>query len=126
MIKIIATGNIDKDAELKQIGGNNYACFSIAITEKVKGESRTTWVDVVKYDKEGELTPYLKKGVRVQVIGKPTTSGYTNKNGDIVSTLTIWVMNELEFQGGMKKEEGNGGILQPSTGLFSVSSVTIL
>lgn len=109
MIKIIATGNIDKDAELKQIGGNNYACFSIAITEKVKGESRTTWVDVVKYDKEGELTPYLKKGVRVQVIGKPTTSGYTNKNGDIVSTLTIWVMNELEFQGGMKKEEGNGG-----------------
>jgi single stranded DNA-binding protein len=108
MIKIIATGNIGKDAELKQIGGNNYACFSIAITEKVKGESRTTWVDVVKYDKEGKLTPYLKKGVRVQVIGKPTTSGYTNKNGDIVSTLTIWVMNELEFQGGMKKEEGNG------------------
>lgn len=109
MIKIIATGNIGKDAELKQIGGNNYACFSIAITEKVKGESRTTWVDVVKYDKDGKLTPYLKKGVRVQVIGKPTTSGYTNKNGDIVSTLTIWVMNELEFQGGMKKEEGNGG-----------------
>lgn len=109
MIKIIATGNIGKDAELKQIGGNNYACFSIAITEKVKGESRTTWVDVVKYDKEGKLTPYLKKGVRVQVIGKPTMSGYTNKNGDIVSTLTIWVMNELEFQGGMKKEEGNGG-----------------
>ena len=109
MIKIIATRNIGKDAELKQIGGNNYACFSIAITEKVKGESRTTWVDVVKYDKEGKLTPYLKKGVRVQVIGKPTTSGYTNKNGDIVSTLTIWVMNELEFQGGMKKEEGNGG-----------------
>lgn len=109
MIKIIATGNIGKDAELKQIGGNNYACFSIAITEKVKGESRTTWVDVVKHDKEGKLTPYLKKGVRVQVIGKPTTSGYTNKNGDIVSTLTIWVMNELEFQGGVKKEEGNGG-----------------
>lgn len=109
MIKIMATGNIGKDAELKQIGGNNYACFSIAITEKVKGESRTTWVDVVKHDKEGKLTPYLKKGVRVQVIGKPTTSGYTNKNGDIVSTLTIWVMNELEFQGGVKKEEGNSG-----------------
>lgn len=109
MIKIIATGNIGKDAELKQIGGNNYACFSIAITEKVKGEARTTWVDVVKHDKEGKLTPYLKKGIRVQVIGKPTTSGYTNKNGDIVSTLTIWVMNDLEFQGGVKKEEGNGG-----------------
>lgn len=108
MIKIIATGNIGKDAELKQIGGNNYACFSIAITEKVKGESRTTWVDVVKHDKEGKLTPYLKKSVRVQVIGKPTTSGYTNKNGDVVTSITIWA-NELEFQGGVKKEEGNGG-----------------
>lgn len=108
MIKIIATGNIGKDAELKQIGGNNYACFSIAITEKVKGEARTTWVDVVKHDKEGKLTPYLKKGTRVQVIGKPTTSGYTNKNGDVVTSITIWA-NELEFQGGVKKEEGNGG-----------------
>lgn len=108
MIKIIATGNIGKDAELKQIGGNNYACFSIAITDKVKGESRTTWIDVVKYDKEGKLTPYLKKGIRVQVIGKPTTSGYTNKNGDVVTSITIWA-NELEFQGGVKKEEGNGG-----------------
>lgn len=100
MIKIIATGNIGKDAELKQIGGNNYACFSIAITEKVKGEARTTWVDVMKHDKDGKLTPYLKKGTRVQVIGKPTTSGYTNRNGDIVTSLTIWVMNDLEFQGG--------------------------
>lgn len=108
MIKIIATRNIGKDAELKQIGGNNYACFSIAITEKVKGESRTTWVDVLKHDKEGKLTPYLNKGIRVQVIGKPTTSGYTNKNGDVVTSITIWA-NELEFQGGVKKEESNGG-----------------
>lgn len=103
MIKIIATGNIGKDAELKQIGGNNYASFSIAITERVKNETKTTWVDVMKYDKEGKLTPYLKKGVRVQVIGKPTTSGYTNKNGDVVASITIWA-NELEFQGGVKKE----------------------
>ena len=42
MIKIIATGNIGKDAELKQIGGNNYACFSIAITEKLK--------EIIQYD----------------------------------------------------------------------------
>ncbi len=104
MIKTIATGNIGKDAELKQIGGNNYACFSIAITEKVKGEARTTWVDVVKHDKDGKLTPYLKKGTRVQVIGKPTTSGYTNKNGDIISSITIWA-NELEFQGSANKDE---------------------
>ena len=63
---------------------------------------------MVKHDKEGKLTPYLKKGIRVQVIGKPTTSGYTNKNGDVVTSITIWA-NELEFQGGVKKEEGNGG-----------------
>ena len=104
MIKTIATGNIGKDAELKQIGGNNYACFSIAITEKVKGEARTTWIDVVKHDKDGKLTPYLKKGTRVQVIGKPTTSGYTNKNGDIISSITIWA-NELEFQGSASKDD---------------------
>lgn len=104
MIKTIATGNIGKDAELKQIGGNNYACFSIAITEKVKGENRTTWVEVIKLDKDGKLTPYLKKGTRVQVIGKPTTSGYTNRNGDIVTSITIWA-NELEFQGSANKDE---------------------
>lgn len=109
MIELTVTGNIGKDAELKKVGNNNYAAFSLAITGKVKGENKTTWIDVMKYDKEGKLTPYLKKGVKLWLRGRPTTSGYTSKNGEIVSTLTLWVMNDLEFQGGVKKEEGNGG-----------------
>ena len=109
MIELTVTGNIGKDAELKKVGNNYYAAFSLAITERVKGENKTTWIDVMKYDKEGKLTPYLKKGVKLWLRGKPTTSGYTNKSGDIVSALTMWVMNDLEFQGGVKKEGDNGG-----------------
>ncbi|RHV96951.1 single-stranded DNA-binding protein [Odoribacter sp. OF09-27XD] len=90
MIEIQAIGNIGKDAEQKVIGGNSYASFSLAITEKVKGEDKTTWVRVMKIDKEGKLTAYLTKGTKIYVRGNPYFSAYTNKSNDVIPDVTIW------------------------------------
>lgn len=103
MFSVTAAGNIGKDAELKEIGGNKYASFSIAIQERTKDGSKTTWIRAMKSDKEGKLTPYLTKGMKVFVIGKPTISAYKNKDGEAVGDLTIWV-NELEFGGSAKTD----------------------
>lgn len=97
MIKIEAIGNLGKDAEQKTIGGNTYASFSIAVTKRVKGENKTIWYNVMKSDKDGKLTPYLVKGMKVFVSGEPTLSAYISKNtGNAIAELTIWA-NELEF-----------------------------
>lgn len=105
MFQITAAGNIGNDAELKEIGGNKYASFSIAIKERTKDGSKTTWARAMKVDKEGKLTPYLTKGMKVFVIGRPTISAYINKDKEAVGDLTIWV-NELEF-GSSAKAENN-------------------
>lgn len=90
MIEIQAIGNIGKDAEQKVIGGNSYASFPLAITEKVKGEDKTTWVRVMKIDKEGKLTAYLTKGTKIYVRGNPHFSAYVNKSNDAIPDVTIW------------------------------------
>lgn len=97
MIEIQAIGYLGKDAEQKTIGGYSYASFSIAITKKTKGEDKTTWIRVMKMDKEGKLTSYLTKGTKVWVRGNPSFSPYINKNtGEPVSDTTIWA-DKLEF-----------------------------
>lgn len=97
MIKVTAIGNIGKDAELKTIGGAQYASFSIAVTRKVKGDNKTFWYNVMKYDKDGKLAQYLTKGTKVFVSGEPSLSAYVSKNtGDAIADMTIWT-NELEF-----------------------------
>ena len=126
MIKIEAIGNLGKDAELKIIGGNSYASFSIATSEKVKGETKTTWFNVMKIDKEGKLTAYLTKGMKVWVSGRPSLSAYVSKNtGEVIPDLTIWA-NELDFcspaeqkqqQAISKKSSINSFSLQEDDGL---------
>lgn len=108
MIKIEAIGNLGKDAELKTIGGNSYAAFSIAVSEKIKGELKTTWFNVMRIDKEGKLTPYLTKGMKVWISGKPSLSAYVNKNtNEAVPDLTIWA-NELEFYSSVEQKQQQG------------------
>lgn len=104
MNKYFVSGNIGQDAEQKSIGGNCYASFSIAVTEKVKGENKTTWVRVMKMDQEGKLTPYLTKGKRICVIGKPSFSAYKTKSGEAATDITVWA-NELEFYETNKEAE---------------------
>lgn len=97
MIEIQAIGYLGKDAEQKTIGGNSYASFSIGISEKVKGEDKTTWIRVMKLDKEGKLTTHLTKGTKVWVRGNPYFSAYISKNtGDAIPDTTVWA-DKIEF-----------------------------
>jgi hypothetical protein len=105
MIKIELIGNIGKDAETITIGGNTYASFTIAVSDQVKGEEKTTWYRAMKSDKDGKLVPHLTKGKKLFICGKPTISAcISQKTNTAVGDLTIWI-NELVFCGGGSKEE---------------------
>ena len=105
MIKIQVIGNIGKDAISQTIRQNNYAKFSLADRDgkDQNGQENTLWVDCLKLDKEGKLTPFLTAGKTIFVEGKPSANAYTNKEGKAVASLTIWV-NDLEFVASPKKE----------------------
>lgn len=97
MIQLNIIGNIGKDAAQVVLGGVPYASFTVAVTDRSKGESKTTWIKALKSDREGKLTPYLTKGTKVYLSGHPTISAYISKNtGKPMPDFTIWV-NNLEL-----------------------------
>ena len=91
MQQILLTGNLGKDAELKKLGTNDYAVFSIGCSRKnTKGESETTWYDCYKYGANEKLLPYLLKGTKVLIQGELTIKQtekegktYVNKNVNV-------------------------------------------
>lgn len=86
MIKLILTGNIGKDAEVREMqSGDKAISFSVAHTEKYQGKDgntheTTTWVNCTKFVKKDQSTriaDYLKKGTKVYVEGTPSARPYT-------------------------------------------------
>lgn len=99
MIKTEVIGCVGQDAVLRDIAGNTYACFDLAVKERVKGEEKTTWVRVRKFDKEQKLAQYITKGKAIFVEGRPQVSAYQNKDGNPAADLTVWA-ERMEFISG--------------------------
>ena len=99
MERVEIIGNIGRDAETKTIGNNDYAAFSVAVTDKYGETERTTWYACLKLDKNKKLVNHLTKGTKVYVSGRPQANAYTNDKGQTIASINVWV-NELEFCGG--------------------------
>jgi single-strand DNA-binding protein len=102
MIAATVAGNVGKDAELKQAGGDQVLEFSVASSEKVKNEDVTTWVRCTLWGKRGaSLAQYVKKGSPVTVTGSLAERAFTDKNGAKRSSLELRV-SDIKLQGGKR------------------------
>mgnify|MGYP001034431801 CR=1 FL=1 len=77
MQQLLIAGTIGRDAVVRHTqGGKAVAGFSVAVDngKDQSGNKRdATWFDCSLWDKRGEgLAPYLTKGTRVAVTGRPT------------------------------------------------------
>ena len=117
MIKTEVIGCVGQDAVLREIAGYTYTCFDLAVMERVKGEERTTWVRIRKFDKEQKYAQYITKGKAIYVEGRPQVSAYTNKEGNPAADMTVWA-DRLEFiagagSGGSQQQTGYAQSVQP-------------
>ena len=103
------TGNIGRDAELRQIGNNNYYCFPVAIDSRAK-DAATDWVDVCLYAREGsKMGNVLKKGNGVFAIGRSSVRAYTGRDGQVRASETLWADTvELTKFAPANEEEAEG------------------
>jgi single-strand DNA-binding protein len=79
MYKIIFTGNVGKDAEVKEIKGYKVINFSVAV--KVSKEV-IQWTECAiwrKLDQSVSIADYLKKGTKVLIEGEPSVEIYNEK-----------------------------------------------
>lgn len=103
MIKLIVSGRVGSDAELKTVGDTTVCSFSIAHTEKVYGPTpseKVIWVTCSIWGERGvKLAPYILKGTFVVVEGSGGVNGYLNKNTGAAEAVIRCMVNSLEFGG---------------------------
>lgn len=102
MNKVILVGRLTKDPEVRYTQGQNsmaVARYTLAVDRKVsKGEEKQTdFISCVAFGKNGEFAEkFLRKGMKIAVVGRIQTGSYTNKDGAKVYTTDV-VVEEHEF-----------------------------
>jgi len=98
MKKMIITGNVGRDPELRaDQNGNQFATFSVGVNVGTKDAPKTDWVDISCNGKLADVTKlYVKKGTKVLIEGYPTANAYMNKENKPVASLRLFA-NNLEL-----------------------------
>ena len=95
MQTVIIAGNVGNVKEIRDVGGDKVLNFSIAVDngKDKNGERReSTWWDCSLWGKRAEsLAPYIAKGSKLTVQGKPSARAHEGK-----AYLGVTV-NELTF-----------------------------
>ena len=113
MIKVIVTGHLGKDCEVRHQSGFSVINFSLASTEKWKDkngqpQSKTTWFDCAVFKRDGgslAIADYLKKGTMVLVEGKPDARSWIDEQNMVSRHVMKIEVKNLELLGAAKPTE---------------------
>lgn len=102
MNKVVLMGRLTKDPEVRYSQGEKpmaIARYTLAVDRKFKrdGEANADFINCIAFGKNGEFAEkYLRKGIKIAVVGRIQTGSYTNKDGNKVYTTDV-VVEEHEF-----------------------------
>jgi single-strand DNA-binding protein len=103
MIKLIVSGRVGNDAEVKNVGDNTVCSFSVAHSEKVYGPNpseKVIWITCSIWGERGvKLAPHILKGTFVVVEGTGGVNAYLNKNTGAAEAVIRCMVNSLDFGG---------------------------
>ena len=86
MLNITAHGNLGKDPELKNVGQNQVASFSLAVRT---GKDETTWMNCAVWGKRAQTAAeYLRKGAKITIAGQGKLNTYM-KDGVEKQSLNV-------------------------------------
>nr|WP_317632618.1 single-stranded DNA-binding protein [uncultured Flavobacterium sp.] len=112
MNQLILLGNVGADAEVHKFENNRFAIrFSLAVTESWKDnqgvkQSKTEWFRCVRYANSEALAPYIKKGIKLLVVGKANAEAYL-KDGEAIAVNTC-VVKDINFLDTLNAQNQNG------------------
>lgn len=107
MNKVILAGRLTHDPEIKYAGETCVARYSLAVDRKYRkdGEPSADFIRCVAFGTNGQFAEkYLRKGMKIAIVGRIQTGSYTDKNGNKVYTTDI-VVEEHEFCESKKEEQ---------------------
>lgn len=92
-------GRLTKDVDVRRSGDSVFARYTLAVDRRFKREGDPTadFINCVVFGKGAEFAEkYLRKGIKIAVVGRIQTGSYTNQQGDKVYTTDV-VVEEQEF-----------------------------
>jgi single-strand DNA-binding protein len=100
MNKVMLIGRLGKDPETRFSGdGLQITTFSVATSEKYKGEQQTEWHNIVSFGKLAEVCgTYLHKGKQVFIEGKIKTNSWSGEDG-VRKYRTEILLSQMEMLG---------------------------
>jgi len=113
--RIVLVGNLTRDPEIRFIDGSGsgkaVTKFALAINRKTKGADETMFIDIVAWDRLGEIcNQYLKKGMSALVEGRLVIRNYETKEGEKRKAIEVVAsdMQMLDSKGGGTAPRSNG------------------
>ena len=89
MLVLTIFGNLGRDPELKEVGSNQVASFSVGVRT---GQDETTWVNCSVWGKRADtVMKFFKKGSKVTLSGSGKLRTYEKKDGTQGSSLEMSV-----------------------------------
>lgn len=114
MNRVIVSGNLTRDPELRQAGSTPVLQLGIAVNDRKK-DTNGEWIDVPNFfdvlvwGSRGEkLAGILKKGMKVVISGRLKWSSWQTTEGDKRSKVEI-VAEDIEF---MSKADNSSPIVE--------------
>jgi single-strand DNA-binding protein len=112
--RIVLVGNLTRDPEIRYVDGGGKAVtkFSLAINRRTKQGDETMFIDIVAWDRLGEIcNQYLKKGMSALVEGRLAIRNYETKDGEKRKAVEVVAsdMQMLDSKGGGRAPNGDGG-----------------
>jgi single-strand DNA-binding protein len=105
MNKYLISGNLTKDAEVKDVVGRKAINFSIAHNKFYKDKNgdkleKTTFFNAVIWrDENVNIAKFLTKGTKVIIEAEPEPEMYKNKDGETVCAIKL-IVHDIELIGG--------------------------
>lgn len=100
LCKAVLIGHLGRDPEVRYTPeGLAVANFSLAATEKVKGEDRTQWFRITAFGKLGEICgEYLTKGKQVYIEGRLQAREWEDREGNKRFSVEV-VASQMQMLG---------------------------
>lgn len=130
--RVILTGNLTRDPELKALSSGNSVCkMRIAVNTRRKDGASGEWVDkpnyfdVTVWGAQGEnCSNYLYKGRPVAIDGRLEWREWQDKEGNNRQSVEI-VADSVQFLGGREDGGGQGGGQQSQSSYSGSSDVPV-
>ena len=100
MNKVILMGRLTRDPDIRYSQGASQSAvarYSLAVDRAFKreGEPEADFINCVAFGRQAEFAErFLKRGIKIAVVGRIQTGSYTNRDGVKVYTTDVIIENQ--------------------------------